>query len=593
MRIFSFLMVLLTVVGVISCSENEPQVIPKVIPNFSNYDSTKLQQLFVADKFSSEFEFSSQSSWTAEVSYDTLAEPTAELWLTLSATSGESGANKIIISAEGNTTGTSRTASIILQSAKSDTPITITVEQKSSAEDIVIPEVIPNFSNYDSTKIQQLFFADKFSSEFEFSSKSSWTAEVTDVNSAESTAELWLMLSAKSGESGDNKILISAEVNTTGIDRKASVILQSAESDTPITITVEQKSTTEDGRIPEKIYPVDFRYLTFGPQGDYGAPSISYIKSDGTVVLNQFKDVNGENIGDTPNDILQSKDNLLVSIRSFYGSNKIEIINANSFKKIKTIDFGSKIAISNIVSLDDDRIFVAGSHKIGYNRVFSIGTVDTKSENSMESIFDVDYKPRAAIKVDEKIVVVSKFPNTEILFFDTNNITLDGMRILNAGKISFDNSKASLVVDKNKMIWTVMQDQNYEVTLCCIDPVTETIIHDIIVPGGSTIKTTAIAMSNDGQNVYVRTHEAFYKVNVDKATFQDDPIFEHTEHTGLVCDLKMTKEGTLLFIDQRYEANAMSRVYEYKENSDGSWVRLVADGVAVAPHTKLLYVAKY
>ena len=585
MRIFSFLMVLLTAMGLISCSESEP----KAIPNFSNYDSGKLQQLFFADKSSSEFLFSSKSSWTAEVTDENSDKSTTKLWLTLSATSGESGDNKIIINADVNTTGTDRTASVILHSTKSSTPITITIEQKSTAEN----GDIPNFSNYDSEKLQQLFFADKSSSEFLFSSQSSWTAKVADKNADKSTTKLWLTLSATSGESGDNKIIINAAVNATGADRTASIILQSTKLSAPITITIEQKSTTENGDIPEEIYQVDFRYITFGPRGNSGGASISYIKHDGTVVENQFKDANGEDIGDAPNDVLQSKDNLLVSIRSFYGSNKIEIINANSFKKVKTIDLGSKIAISSITNLDDDKIFVVGSHKIGYNRIFSIGTINTTSENPMESIFDVDFKPRAAIKVDEKIVVVSKFPNSEILFFDTDNITIEGMRTIDSEKSSFDNSKSSLEVDKNKKIWTVMQNQNYEVILCCIDPVTEAIIHEVIVPGGSTINTTAVAMSNDGQYVYVRTHEAFYKVNVDKAIFPDDPTFEHKEHTGLVCDLKMTKEGTLLFIDYRYEDNAPSRVYEYKESSDGSWTRLVEAGVAVAPHAKSLYVAKY
>ena len=454
------------------------------------------------------------------------------------------------------------------------------------------PKVIPDFSNYDSNQLQQSFFADKSSSEFLFSSNSSWTAEVADLSPAKAATELWLTLSATSGESGDNKIIINADVNYTGIDRSASITLQSAKSNAQIIITIEQKSTVENGDIPEKIYPVDFKYLTFGPSGASGGPSITYVKNDGTVVKNLFKDANGEDIGESPNDIIQSKDNLLVSVRSFYGSNKIEIINANSFKKIKTIDFGSKIAISNMISLDDDKLFVMGSYKIGYKRIFNIGTVDTKSENPMESIFDLKYKPRAAIKVDDKIVVVSKFSNTEILFFDTDNITLDGMRVTNTDKMSFDNCKASLVVDKNKKIWTVMQNNDYQVTLCCIDPVTETIIHDISIPGGSTVNTVATTMSNDGQYIYVRTHEAFYKVNIDKAVFPFDPTFEHNEHTGTVYDLKMTKEGTLLFIDHRFEDNAPSIVYEYKENSDETWTRLVENGIAVAPHAKSLYVAK-
>ncbi len=455
------------------------------------------------------------------------------------------------------------------------------------------PKVIPDFSNYDSSQLQQSFFADKTSSEFSFSANSAWTTEVTYANSAKSTTDQWITLSAESGVSGENMITISANVNSTGTDRTASIVLQSLKSISPITITIEQLSTNANGDIPEMIYPVDFKYITYGPRGNFGGPSITYVKNDGTIVANMFKDANGEDVGSDPNDIIQSKDNLFISIRAFYGSNKIEMINANSFKKIKTIDLGNTLSVSNMVNLEDDKLFVMGSYKKGYNRKFSIAIIDPKADNPIESRFDLGFKPRAACRVDDKIVVISKFSNTEILFFDTNNITLDGMRVLNSGKMSFDNSKASIVVDKNKKVWTVMQDENYKVTLCCIDPVTEKILHDIDVPGGSTVKTIALAMSNDGQSVYLRTHEAFYKVNVDTAVFPDDPSFEHRAETGLVCDLKTTKEGTLLFIDHRYEDNAPSVVYEYKENSDGSWTKLVEAGVAVAPHTKSIFVAKY
>ena len=70
-------------------------------------------------------------------------------------------------------------------------------------------------------------------------------------------------------------------------------------------------------------------------------------------------------------------------------------------------------------------------------------------------------------------------------------------------------------------------------------------------------------------------------------------MFEHREHTGTVNDLKMTKEGTLLFIDERLEDGAPSVVYEYKENADGNWTRLLEKGVAVGRGAGKLYVAKY
>ena len=354
----------------------------------------------------------------------------------------------------------------------------------------------------------------------------------------------------------------------------------------------------------EIVYPVDFRYLTFGPGGNSGGPSLSYIKNDGTIIVDHYKDVNGESIGESPNTILQSKENILVAVRNFHGSNKIEIINSNSFTKVKTIDL--ELAPSSMISLDDDKVLVVGSYKKSSygDRTYRIDIIDTKSANPKVSSIDLPYKVRTAVKVGDKVALVCKrtmlpsfeFEGTEILFFDADNITLEGMRHIDSKQYSIEHSRASLEVDKNKKIWTIMQTDGGIVKLCCIDPLTEEIIHNVDIPLATTLKTAAIAMSNDGQYVYVRAYEAFYKVNVDDVNgdvFSNDPIFEHSENTGTVSDLKTTKEGTLLFVDKRLEDNTPSRVYEYKENSDGTWTRLVKDGSAVAPHAMYIYVAKH
>ena len=460
------------------------------------------------------------------------------------------------------------------------------------------PKVIPDFSNYNPSELNQQFFADKVDSEFSFSSISSWTAVVDDDPSANSDTEPWLTLSSTSGVSGDHVITINVKKNTTGADRQGSIVLTSGKS--TISILVEQLQTLEDGSVPEKIYPVDFRYITLSGTGMRGEdPLVSYIKNDGTVIPDYYYQVHNESVGENPGDVIQVKDNIILLIQLYWcwnTTNKIQILNSNSFEEVKTIDFGSDLSPHSIVNIKDDNMFLLVGGETKSNNTYSLNIIDIESNKPIKSSFEVPFSAQILSKVGDKIVVVggreSEGRSPSIAFFDVNNITLEGMRQSEIDMGLLYTNKVSLEKDKNNNLWTLMVNANYEIMLCCIDMETEKIIHNIKVPAAIT-STTSLAVSNDGASIYVRTHEAFYKLNVDNAIFSEDPLFEHREHTGTVNDLKMTKEGTLLFIDERLEDGAPSVVYEYKENADGNWTRLLEKGVAVGRGAGKLYVAKY
>ena len=92
-----------------------------------------------------------------------------------------------------------------------------------------------------------------------FTAATDWTATVTEITATRaaggSTVD-WLKLSAYSGGPGEYTLTLMLKENNTGADRKAKIEIVCGGD--VITITVEQKGTTEDGETP--VEPV-------GPQG--------------------------------------------------------------------------------------------------------------------------------------------------------------------------------------------------------------------------------------------------------------------------------------------------------------------------------------
>lgn len=86
-----------------------------------------------------------------------------------------------------------------------------------------------------------------------FTTTGPWRATVAETRadvSGGGSASSWVTVSPDHGDAaGDYTITIALGVNTTGKDRRATVTIEC--DATKITITVEQKGTTEDGEIPD------------------------------------------------------------------------------------------------------------------------------------------------------------------------------------------------------------------------------------------------------------------------------------------------------------------------------------------------------
>ena len=113
----------------------------------------------------------------------------------------------------------------------------------------------------DGTQTTQTVYADQTTGDAGgicFTAVSDWTATVTEVatsTKAGGSSVDWLTLSAYSGGPGEYTLTMTISENLTGQDRKAKIEIRCGAD--VITITVEQKGTTEEGETPVPV-----------PQGD-------------------------------------------------------------------------------------------------------------------------------------------------------------------------------------------------------------------------------------------------------------------------------------------------------------------------------------
>ncbi len=102
------------------------------------------------------------------------------------------------------------------------------------------------------TKQEQQVYADdqQAPAPIKFTATAPWTATVSEVATKAEAGKIdWLELSAYSGKAGNVSLTMTLSPNYTGQDRKAEICIECA--GTTIKITIEQKGTTESGKVPE------------------------------------------------------------------------------------------------------------------------------------------------------------------------------------------------------------------------------------------------------------------------------------------------------------------------------------------------------
>ena len=139
------------------------------------------------------------------------------------------------------------------------------------------------------TQTTQVVYADQVTNQggIGFTALSDWTATVTEVVTEAMTKAVsgkveWLELSAYSGGPGEYTLTLTLVENLTGKDRKASIEIRCGTD--VITITVEQKATTEKGETPA---PKEKRLVRYEFTDASSLYPDSYSKSIGELTYNE------------------------------------------------------------------------------------------------------------------------------------------------------------------------------------------------------------------------------------------------------------------------------------------------------------------
>lgn len=150
-------------------------------------------------------------------------------------------------------------------------------------------ETPTNLTLKEGTQTTQVVYADEVTNQggISFTALSDWTATVTEVVTEAATKAAsgkveWLELSAYSGGPGEYTLTLTLIENLTGKDRKATIEIRCGND--VITITVEQKATTEAGETPA---PKEKRLARYEITNSSSLYPDSYTKSIGELTYNE------------------------------------------------------------------------------------------------------------------------------------------------------------------------------------------------------------------------------------------------------------------------------------------------------------------
>lgn len=150
-------------------------------------------------------------------------------------------------------------------------------------------ETPTNLTLKEGTQTTQVVYADEVTNQggISFIALSDWTATVTEVATEAATKAAsgkveWLELSAYSGGPGEYTLTLTLIENLTGKDRKAIIEIRCGND--VITITVEQKATTEAGETPA---PKEKRLARYEITNSSSLYPDSYTKSIGELTYNE------------------------------------------------------------------------------------------------------------------------------------------------------------------------------------------------------------------------------------------------------------------------------------------------------------------
>ena len=197
-----------------------------------------------------------------------------------------------------------------------------------------------------------------------------------------------------------------------------------------------------------------------------GSASLTAIYEDGIVENEVFRKVNGRPLGDVAQSISYINGLYYVVLNN---SKKVEVIEPHTFKSVATINYDQQGSPRYITPLSDSEALVSDLGR-------QVVRINTKKFEVLEYI-SLNSSIEQMVTLGGKVFGCS---GRDIVVFDTNKITQEGMRKVSGLEGSLFKT-AKLVVDKSNKIWVMAQGQGKGL-LHCIDPEQEAVIYTYEFP---------------------------------------------------------------------------------------------------------------
>ncbi|MCK5781344.1 MAG: hypothetical protein KAH10_02035 [Flavobacteriales bacterium] len=154
-------------------------------------------------------------------------------------------------------------------------------------------------------------------------------------------------------------------------------------------------------------------------EGSFGNSnaSVSFIDSEGKTQSNIFKTVNGRNLGDVFQSMMIDNDDKAYLVVN--NSNKVEIVNANTFEEIGVI---ADLKSPRYIIEDGDFLYITQWNGWGEKGSLKIAN---KNDGSIGSTIEVGNAPEGLVKVNNEIWIANSTSNTiSIVNMQSNTLSM-------------------------------------------------------------------------------------------------------------------------------------------------------------------------
>ncbi len=315
----------------------------------------------------------------------------------------------------------------------------------------------------------------------------------------------------------------------------------------------------------ENLGEVDWRALVLAEgQFGYGTGSITGLGFNGEVKQDLFRVVNNRTLGDVPQSITRIGDKLYIPINN---SQKVEVIDANSFRSIETLKIDEASIPMHLVQISEDEALLTNQYFKGSSDLFIIDLKRNAGEPVVKRTIPLAHETYQAKVVGSKVFI----GGSSLLVFDLDNITAEGKREVRGldGSNCSVNGFTELCLDAQGKLWVITTNG-----VARVNTDTEK-VEEVIPMSGIMEYRDNIAIDNPGRYVYFNRGADIYRINTLDA--KHELLFTHSQNDSdrtTYC-LAISPEETIFVTRVLFGSISRARVYEY--NTKGEIIKKYPD----------------